>query len=97
MRRTGASSFSGTLVGLPIAGYQMLMFYRLDIFKAHALEVPQTWDDVISIAQQMNGTVSAPIISWHIASVVRAAVAHWQDFNGDGVGDFAVSSLCTTC
>ncbi len=41
----------------------MLMFYRLDIFEAHALEVPQTWDDLISVAQLMNGTVSASILS----------------------------------
>ncbi len=78
------------MLGLPTAAYQLLMFYRLDIFKAHALEVPQTWDDVISIAQQMNGTVSASICF----SVARADGAHWQDFNGDGVGDFAVSRLC---
>ncbi|KAJ9512484.1 hypothetical protein QJQ45_018777 [Haematococcus lacustris] len=73
----GSSAYGGQLVGLPLVGVTYALYFRRDVLLAAGVTItPSTWDDVVTLAERLNGT----------------------DFNGDGVGDWAVChTLTTTC
>ena len=50
----------GELYGLPVRGHVQLLFYRADLLEAAGVAPPQTWDEVITVAQavQAAGDVS---------------------------------------
>lgn len=41
----------GKLVGIPLRGHVQLLFYRDDVFKEAGVEVPNTWEDVVSASK----------------------------------------------
>ncbi|GFH14951.1 uncharacterized protein HaLaN_11094, partial [Haematococcus lacustris] len=65
------------LVGLPLVGVTYALYFRRDVLLAAGVTItPSTWDDVVTLAERLNGT----------------------DYNGDGVGDWAVChTLTNTC
>mmetsp|Transcript_28764 Transcript_28764/g.85064 ORF Transcript_28764/g.85064 Transcript_28764/m.85064 type:complete len:1264 (-) Transcript_28764:2219-6010(-) len=73
--RTVTSAFAGETIAVPVAGKVAYMYYRTDIFQAAGLDAPNTWEDFLIAARQLNGT----------------------DFNGDGVGDYAVCWQLLDC
>ena len=56
-----ASDSSGNVIGIPLRGHPLVMFYRKDIFTNLRLPVPRTWQQVESTAaliqKRMPGTV----------------------------------------
>ncbi|WP_168733386.1 sugar ABC transporter substrate-binding protein [Deinococcus sp. Arct2-2] len=48
---TASSDSAGNIVGMPLRGHPLVMFYRKDIFKELKLPVPKTWQDVVKTAQ----------------------------------------------
>lgn len=46
----------GTLFALPFVGNVELFAYRTDLFEAHGLEAPQSWDDVLSAAETIQSS-----------------------------------------
>ncbi|KXZ51492.1 hypothetical protein GPECTOR_12g455 [Gonium pectorale] len=54
--RQVSAIYDGKVVSIPLDGDLMLMYYRRDLFDAHNLTVPATWEDFVSLAQRMNGT-----------------------------------------
>ncbi|KAL6760532.1 hypothetical protein V8C86DRAFT_1096930 [Haematococcus lacustris] len=73
----GSSAYGGQLVGLPLVGVTYALYFRRDVLLAAGVTItPSTWDDVVTLAERLNGT----------------------DYNGDGVGDWAVChTLTNTC
>jgi ABC-type glycerol-3-phosphate transport system substrate-binding protein len=58
--------YDGGVYGLPETQYYHVMFYRKDIFEELQIEVPQTWDDLISILpviQKNNMNVGIPSVA----------------------------------
>ncbi|MBF6595710.1 MAG: sugar ABC transporter substrate-binding protein [Thermaceae bacterium] len=45
------SDAQGNIVGLPLRGHPLILFYRKDIFDELKLSVPKTWQEVIRAAQ----------------------------------------------
>jgi multiple sugar transport system substrate-binding protein len=41
----------GKLVGLPVRGHVQLLFYRKDLFKQAGVDVPSTWEDVVTASK----------------------------------------------
>lgn len=41
----------GKLVGIPLRGHVQLLFYRDDVFKEAGVEVPSTWEEVVSASK----------------------------------------------
>ncbi|MDR0494813.1 MAG: extracellular solute-binding protein [Treponema sp.] len=64
--------FAGGIYGLPETQYNHVMFYRKDIMEELAIDVPQTWDDLISIL---------PIIQKNNMNVGIPSVASAADFS----------------
>ena len=59
-------TFNGGVYGLPETQYFHVMFYRKDIFEELNLELPDTWDDLISILpviQKNNMNVGIPSVA----------------------------------
>ncbi len=55
--------YAGGVYGLPETQYYNVMFYRTDIFDELGLEIPQTWDDLVSMLptiQKANMNVGIP-------------------------------------
>ncbi|MDR0442505.1 MAG: extracellular solute-binding protein [Treponema sp.] len=68
--------FRGGVYGLPETQFFHIMFYRKDIFEELGIDVPQTWDDLISILpiiQKNNMNVGIP-------SVANAAAPDFSNF-----------------
>jgi ABC-type glycerol-3-phosphate transport system substrate-binding protein len=58
--------YSGGVYALPETQYFHVMFYRKDIFKELGIEIPETWDDLISILpviQKNNMNVGIPSVA----------------------------------
>lgn len=47
-------SFEGSVYGFPSEGDTAWLFYRKDLLEAAGLEVPQTWDEFLAVAQALN-------------------------------------------
>lgn len=47
-------SFDGSVYGFPSEGDTAWLFYRKDLLEAAGLEVPQTWDEFLAVAQALN-------------------------------------------
>ena len=47
----------GMHYGIPFAGETVFMFYREDLFEEHGIDVPATYDDVMSAAQYFSDNV----------------------------------------
>ena len=48
------------LVGLPVRlGVESLVWYRSDVFAEQGYEVPETWDDLLALSDQIRGDVGA--------------------------------------
>lgn len=54
--RSDLVSIQDQVVGVPISGDLILLYYRKDIFDANNVSRPETWEQVLSIAEQFNGT-----------------------------------------
>ncbi len=48
--------YNGSIVGLPIGGRNYFLYYRRDVLAAAKLPVPATWDDLLLVAQTLNGS-----------------------------------------
>lgn len=55
--RDSISNFKGRIIGAPVSLDLPYMFYRADVFRAHNLTVPDTWDQLLLLAERLNGTV----------------------------------------
>lgn len=53
--RTSATRNRGVPYGVPLGGAGMLLFYRNDLFKRLGLDVPNTWDELLGLAEQQDG------------------------------------------
>ena len=49
----------GELVGLPVRGHVQLMFYRPDLLAEAGVEPPQTWDEMVTVAQAVQEATDA--------------------------------------
>jgi multiple sugar transport system substrate-binding protein len=49
----GPCRFDGKYYGIPHSAATSLLIYRKDVFKAKGLKPPETWDDLIKVAQAM--------------------------------------------
>ncbi len=58
-RRTVRSSncvFNGTVVGTPVGGIVFLLHWRRDVFAKFKLAPPETWEQLVDVARQLNST-----------------------------------------
>lgn len=57
-----SATFNGKLYGIPTSGVQpVLFFYNKDIFKQYNLNVPQTWNELLSAIDTLNKHNIIPI------------------------------------
>ncbi|MDN3310325.1 extracellular solute-binding protein [Microbacterium oryzae] len=71
-----ALTFDGTLYALPMQGQMFILAYREDVFDELGLEVPTTFDEMISAAQAIQdaGTMDYPIaLPWLATSDVSTS------------------------
>jgi ABC-type glycerol-3-phosphate transport system substrate-binding protein len=66
-------SYNGAVYGLPETQYFHVMFYRKDIFEELAIDIPDTWDDLINILpiiQKNNMNVGIPSVATNVATSI---------------------------
>lgn len=51
----------GQVYGVPFATQTLQLYYNTDIFGEQGIEVPQTWDDLIAISEQLSAAGIVPI------------------------------------
>ena len=70
-----AHSYEGQLWALPAYTESQVMFYRKDLFEEYNLEVPETWEELLSVCaeleENLEGTNISPI-------VLRARRERWN-------------------
>lgn len=49
------SSYQGRVVGLPLDGKMIQLFYRRDLFANNSLQVPETWDQLADLVDSTDG------------------------------------------
>eukprot|EP00210_Caulerpa_lentillifera_P004386 g4184.t1 len=54
--RNDLVSIHDEVVGVPISADLVLLYYRKDIFDSNNITRPETWEEVLSIAEKFNGT-----------------------------------------
>jgi ABC-type glycerol-3-phosphate transport system substrate-binding protein len=72
-------SFRGGIYGLPETQYYHVMYYRRDILRELEIELPDTWDDLISILpiiQRNNMNVGIPSVADPAAADFSNFLAH---------------------
>ncbi|MDR0316144.1 MAG: extracellular solute-binding protein [Treponema sp.] len=77
--------YQGGVYGLPETQYYHVMFYRKDIFEELEIDVPQTWDDVISILpiiQKNNMNVGFPSVANTVLPDFSNFLAHLYQRKG---------------
>lgn len=50
---------NGELVGLPVRGHVQLLFYRKDLLDQAGVDVPSTWDEVVTVARSVQEATDA--------------------------------------
>ncbi|KXZ55648.1 hypothetical protein GPECTOR_2g1198 [Gonium pectorale] len=70
-----ATVYDGHVIGVPFTGQISVLYYRKDILAAAKQPVPATWEQLLTVARNINGT----------------------DFNGDGIGDYAICWQVDNC
>jgi len=53
--RTKLSSYNGRVLCSLIDGDSFIFYYRKDIFDANKISVPESWDDMLSVAERLKG------------------------------------------
>jgi ABC-type glycerol-3-phosphate transport system substrate-binding protein len=79
--------FSGGVYGLPETQYFHVMFYRRDIFAELDIDIPETWDELISILpiiQKNNMNVGIPSVATTVQANIDFSnfLAHLYQRNG---------------
>ncbi|GLI65577.1 hypothetical protein VaNZ11_009149 [Volvox africanus] len=54
--RMVSAYYNKRIIGLPLDGDLLLMYYRRDLFERYNLSVPATWEEFAELAGKMNGT-----------------------------------------
>ncbi|GIL92890.1 hypothetical protein Vretifemale_20376, partial [Volvox reticuliferus] len=54
--RMNSANFNKRIIGVPLDGDLLLMYYRRDLFDRYKLSVPVTWEEFAELARKMNGT-----------------------------------------
>jgi len=67
----------GAQYGVPWGYYQWGVFYRTDIFEEYGLEVPETWDEFLSVSQTLRDNDITPIT---IGTKFLWTAAGWFDY-----------------
>ncbi|KAG2494763.1 hypothetical protein HYH03_007008 [Edaphochlamys debaryana] len=47
------------VLGVPLDGSQLMLYVRLDVFRAAGLEAPGSWQQLLQVAERLNGTEAA--------------------------------------
>lgn len=55
------STFDGKTYAIPFRSSIMYMIYNKQVFEEKQLEIPETWDELIAICDELNGTDTIPI------------------------------------
>src|SRR3712207_3857715 len=55
-----------TQLAVPSDGWAQLLVYRKDLFEAAGLEAPETYDDILAAAEELNGPEMAEIGRAHV-------------------------------
>eukprot|EP01130_Rhizamoeba_saxonica_P019011 TRINITY_DN9732_c0_g1_i1.p1 TRINITY_DN9732_c0_g1~~TRINITY_DN9732_c0_g1_i1.p1 ORF type:complete len:871 (+),score=150.71 TRINITY_DN9732_c0_g1_i1:25-2637(+) len=53
--RAFSSAYKGDIYSLPLDGDIHFLYYRKDILEEYDLEVPQTWSELLDVAQEIHG------------------------------------------
>ncbi|KAG1676531.1 hypothetical protein FOA52_000074 [Chlamydomonas sp. UWO 241] len=51
-----SSTYAGSMMGVPTSNNPVLLYYRKDVFAKSEIDLPITWDDLLAIAERLNGT-----------------------------------------
>ena len=82
-----ATSFDGSVVGVPIITEREVLYYRKDLLKAAGLEVPTTLDELESAAKEISD--QNPGVAGFVARTAKAAaVTQFSSFLYSFGGDF---------
>lgn len=68
--------YGDRIIGLPVLQYDMLMYYRRDVFAQYNLSVPQTWEQLVGLARDMNGGCDEHVCSMHSLATTAGTCSH---------------------
>jgi multiple sugar transport system substrate-binding protein len=76
----------GHLMGVPINGNVDALFYRMDLYETHKLQVPETWDDLLANAEALNDPPRRyGMVHWDDRTFVTADFSNYMFSYGGGV------------
>ena len=82
-----ATTFDGTVVGVPIITEQEVLYYRTDVLEDLGIAVPETLDELEAAAKQIKE--QGDIAGFVARTGVSAAVTQWSSYLFSQGGDFA--------
>jgi len=82
-----ATTYEGSVVGVPIITEQQVLYYRTDVLEKLGIAVPKTLDELEAAAKQIKE--QGEIAGYVGRTGVSAAVTQWSSFLFSEGGDFA--------
>ncbi|WP_042203519.1 ABC transporter substrate-binding protein [Paenibacillus camerounensis] len=78
----------GKTYGVPYNSQPIVMFYNKTLFGELGLEIPQTWDELLAVSEQIKGSGTAPMVigskdGWATQFITTAQFGLYQHDNPD--------------
>ncbi len=68
------------ILGLPLRGHVQLMFYRKDVFNKLGLKPPETWDQMVSIGQQIQAKTDLSGVAMYYGKTAGQNLMIWFNY-----------------
>ena len=88
--QSASTGDSDTIYGLPFRGHPLMVHYRADVLEAVGMDVPQTWQDVSTVAEAIvaSGMDIAPIAMYYGLNVDQNLFNWYSHLWGAGTDIF---------
>jgi multiple sugar transport system substrate-binding protein len=68
------------ILGFPIRGHVQLMFYRKDVFNRLGLKPPQTWDEMVTVGQQVQAKTDLSGVAMYYGKTAGQNLMIWFNY-----------------